>query len=36
MADALQFPFTITNPALGDASSLPLLPLTLLPLTLHL
>ncbi len=29
MADALQFPFTIMNPALGDTSSLPLLPLTL-------
>lgn len=29
MADALQFPFTIMNQALGDTSSLPLLPLTL-------
>ena len=29
MADALQFPFIIMNPAVGDTSSLPLLPFTL-------
>jgi hypothetical protein len=29
MADAVQFPYTVTNPARGESSSLPLLPLTL-------
>ena len=29
MADAIQFPYTVTNPALGESSGLPLLPLTL-------
>lgn len=29
MANALQFPYTITNPALGESSALPYLPLTL-------
>ena len=29
MSNALQFPYTIVNPALGESSSLPLLPFTL-------
>ena len=29
MANAIQFPYTITNPALGESSALPYLPLTL-------
>lgn len=30
MANAIQFPYTIINPALGGSSSLPFLPLTLM------
>lgn len=30
MANAIQFPYIVTNPALGDNSSLPYLPLTLI------
>lgn len=30
MAKALRLPYTVTNPALGESSSLPYLPLTLL------